>query len=159
MAGSIKWQEGTLLTLESSGAAATAGSAVLATTKLDCRTLGNAADLLAVTFSLSAAVAANTGITGNVTTMADLYLVPSLDGGTNYADVDTTAGAGVIPFPMRKGVFVFPKTPTAGTNILFQSGECELYPVIYNVYLINRSGQTMNAGWVLKALPAAMQYT
>lgn len=158
MAGDLKWKEGTILTLESSGGSATAGSSVLATTKLDCRSGGNAADMFAATFSLQAAVAANTGITGGVTTMADLYLVPSLDG-TNYPDIDATAGASVIPFPMRKGVFMFPKIPTANTNMLFQSGECELFPVIYNVYLINRSGQTLNSGWVLKALPAMNQYT
>jgi hypothetical protein len=158
MAGVMKWQEGSLLTLESSGSSAASGSAVLATTKLDCRANGNAADMLAVTFSLSAAVSAITGITANVTTMADLYLVPSLDG-TNYADIDTTAGASIIPFTMRKAVFVFPKTPVANTALLFQSGECELFPVIYNVYLINRSTQSMNSGWVLKALPAMQQYT
>lgn len=157
MAGNILTKEQGIVTLTSTGAALTSGSAGLAGTQLDCRTNGNAADLFMALFSLSAQWATVTGIAAG-TTIADLYLVPAIDG-TSFPDIDTTAGASYIPFTMRAGSFVAAKAPTANANALFQSAMVDLMPVLYNVYIINRSGLTMAANWTLKALAAAAQYT
>jgi hypothetical protein len=157
MAGNILLKEQAVVTLTSTGASLTTGSAGLAGTQLDCRAAGNAADLFAALFSLTAQWATVTGIAAG-TTIADLYLVPAIDG-TNFPDIDTTAGASYIAYPHRVGSFVAAKAPTANTNALFQSQPVDLMPVLYNVYIINRSGQTMSANWTLKALAAAAQYT
>jgi hypothetical protein len=158
MAGTIKWQEGSPITLTTTGASLTTGSAGQAAT-LDCRSGGTAGaiDALVAQFSLSAAVAANTGIVAG-TTCADLYLIPAIDG-SSYPDFDTTAGSSYIPYPMRVGSFVFARVPTAGSALLLQSGSVELLPYLYNVYIINRSGQTINANWTMKVAATAVQYT
>jgi hypothetical protein len=98
-----------------------------------------------------------TGIAAG-TVIADLYLVPAIDG-TNFPDIDTTAGASVIPYTMLAGSFVAAKTPGVSTNAVFQSAVADLMPVLYNVYILNRSGQTISANWTLKVLAAAAQYT
>jgi len=85
--------------------------------------------------------------------------VPSIDGGVTFPDIDVTAGASYIPFQLRAGVFVFPKTPTAGASLVLQSGDVLLKPFVYNVYIINRSGVTINSGWTLKGLGVTAQYT
>ena len=157
MAGSILLKEQSILTLTSTGASLTSGSAGLAGTQLDCRAAGNAADFFMALFSLTAQFGTVTGIAAGAT-IADLYLVPAIDG-TNFPDIDTTAGASYIPFTLRAGSFVASKAPTASTNALFQSAPFDLMPVLYNAYIINRSGQTMSANWTLKALAAAAQYT
>lgn len=158
MAGSIKWQEGAVITLTSTGAALTAGSGGLAA-QLDCRAAGTsgAVEAIAAQFSLSAAVAANTSIVAG-TTSADLYLVPAIDG-TNFPDIDLTAGSSYIPYQMRQGSFSFARVPTANTALLMQSGTVELLPYLYNVYILNRSGQSINVNWTLKIGATAAQYT
>lgn len=157
MAGNILSKEQPIITLTSIGSSLTSGSAGVASTALDCRAAGNAADFFMALFSLTAQFATVTNIAAG-TTIADLYLVPAIDG-TNFPDIDTTAGTSYIPFTMRAGTFVAPKAPAASTNALLQSGVVELMPVLYNAYIINRSGQTMSANWTLKALAAAAQYT
>lgn len=157
MAGSILLKEQSIITLTSTGASLTTGSSGLAGTQLDCRAAGNAADLFTASLSLTAQWATVTGIAAG-TTIADIYLVPAIDG-TNFPDIDTSTGASYIPFTMRVGSFVASKAPTATTNALFQSAPIDLMPVLYNVYIINRSGQTISANWTLKALAAAAQYT
>lgn len=156
MAGSILTKEQAIVLLTTTGASLTTGSAGSAG-QLDCRAGGNAPDLFMALLSLTTQWATVAGIAAG-TTVADLYLVPAIDG-TNFPDVDTTAGASYIPFTMRAGSFVASKAPTAATNALFQSASIDLMPVLYNVYIINRSGQTMSANWTLKALAAAAQYT
>lgn len=158
MAGTIRSQEGSIVTVTSTGAVLTAGSAALAGT-LDVRSGGGAAtaDMFTVLFSLTAQFATVTGIAAG-TTIADIYLVPAIDG-TNFPDIDTTPGAAYIPYTMRVGSFVAAKAPTAATNMMFQSASVDLMPVLYNVYLIDRSGQTVSVNWTLKALAAAAQYT
>lgn len=158
MAGTIRLQEGAIQTITSTGASASTGSAVLAGT-LDTRSSAGSAtaDMFAALFSLTAQFATVTNIAAG-TTIADLYLVPAIDG-TNFPDIDTTAGASYIPYTMRVGSFVASKAPTAATNALFQSNPVELMPTLYNVYILNRSGQSLSANWTLKALAAAAQYT
>jgi hypothetical protein len=161
MAGSIRLQEGAIQTITSTGAAATSGSAILAGT-LDTRSVAAAAtaDMFAAMFSLTAQWATITGIAAN-TTIADLYLVPAIDG-TNFPDVDLTSGASFIAYPYRVGSFVASKAPTANTNMLFGTASMvpvELFPSLYNVYILNRSSQSISANWTLKAQAAGAQYT
>lgn len=157
MPGNLLWKEQAALSLAGSGSALTSGSAGLLATQLDCHAGGNAADLFAALFTLSAQWATVTGIVAG-TTVADLYLVPAIDG-TNFPDIDTTAGASYIPYTMRFGSFVAAKAPSANVDARLQSAPVELMPVLYNVYIINRSGQTISSGWSMKALAAAAQYT
>jgi hypothetical protein len=35
----------------------------------------------------------------------------------------------------------------------------DLFPALYTVYILNRSGQTIAANWTLKILPCEAQYT
>jgi hypothetical protein len=156
MAGTIKFQEGSILTITSGTPAAVNSGAAALAGALDCRSGGSAADMFAALFSLTGQFATVTGIAAG-TTIADLYLVPAIDG-TNFPDIDTSA-ASYIPYTMRVGSFVAAKAPTASTNALFQSAPVELMPVLYNVYVLNRSGQTLSGSWTLKALATAAQYT
>jgi hypothetical protein len=157
MAGNILSKEAaSLQTIGATAGTLTTGSAALMGTA-DARAGGNVADLFTALFSLTAQWATIAGIAAG-TTIADLYLVPSIDG-TNFPDVDTTAGASYIPYTMRVGSFVAPKAPGANTNVLFSSAPIDLFPTLYNVYILNRSGQTMSSGAVLKAMGAAAQYT
>lgn len=157
MAGNILLKEQSIVTLTSTGSSLTSGSAGLAGTQLDCRAAGNAADMFAALCTLQAQWATVTGIAAG-TVVADLYLVPAIDG-TNFPDIDTTAGAAYIPFTMKAGSFIASKAPGANTNMLFQTAQVDLMPVLYNAYIINKSGQTISANWTLKALAAAAQYT
>lgn len=157
MTGNIVWKEQAIVTLTSSGASLTNLSAGSAGTALDCRAGGNAADLIAAIFSLQCQCGTVTGITAG-TVIADLYLVPAIDG-TNYPDVDTTAGASYIAHPMRVGQFVAPKAMTASTNMLFQSAPVDILPLLYTAYIKNFCGQTISANWTLKAVAAGVQYT
>jgi hypothetical protein len=155
MAGSILQKEQSALILTSTGVSLTSGSAALAG-QLDVRAAGNAADQFLAAFSLTAQWA--TPPSGAGTLIAELYLVPAIDG-TNFPDIDLTGGASYIPFTMRAGSFVAAKTPGTSVNAVFQSNTVDLLPALYNVYVLNRSGQTMSANWILKALAAAAQYT
>lgn len=155
MAGNILLKEQGIVTLTTTGGALVTGAAGLAGT-LDCRTGGNAADMFSALMSLAAQWATVTGIAAG-TTIADLYLVPAIDG-TNFPDIDTSA-ASYIPYTMRVGSFVASKAPTVNTDARFQSAPFDMMPVLYNVYILNRSGQTMSANWTLKVLAAAAQYT
>jgi hypothetical protein len=154
MATSLILKEQALVVLTSTGASLTSGSAGSAGVTLDARTAGNAADFFAALFELTAQWA--TVPAGAGTVIADLYLVPALDG-TNYPDVDVTAGASYIPFSMRVGSFVASKVPTAATNARFVSNSVDLLPVLYQAYIINRSGQTISVNWSLKVAASAAQ--
>lgn len=157
MAGNILSKEAAALqTIGTTTGALTTGSAVLVGA-VDARAGGNVADLFTALFSLTAQWATITGIAAG-TTIADLYLVPAIDG-TNFPDVDTTAGASYIPYTQRVGSFVASKAPNANTNALFASLPVDLFPTLYNAFILNRSGQTISTGAVLKAMGAAAQYT
>ncbi|WP_371767495.1 hypothetical protein [Massilia sp.] len=157
MAGNILSKEAaSLATIGTTGATLATGSAVLVG-QLDARAGGALADLFIALFSLTAQWTTITGIAAG-TTVADLYLVPIIDG-TSSPDVDLTVGASYIPYTMRAGSFAAAKTPTANTNALFASLPVDLFPTLYNVYILNRSGQTISTGAVLKAMGAAAQYT
>lgn len=157
MPGNILSKEAAALqTIGTTTGALTTGSAVLVGA-VDARAGGNVADLFTALFSLTAQWATITGIAAG-TTIADLYLVPAIDG-TNFPDVDTTAGASYIPYTQRVGSFVASKAPTVNANALFSSLPVDLFPTLYNAFILNRSGQTISTGAVLKAMGAAAQYT
>jgi hypothetical protein len=159
MAGSFKWLEGSAQTIGTTSATLTFGSAVLVG-QLDLRavTAGPLADNFAALFTLSSAWATVTGIAAN-TVVAELYLVPSIDGGTTFPDVDTTAGASAIAYPHLAGSFVAAKTPIVNATMNFATAPVDLFPAVYNIYILNRSGQSLNSGAVLKVQGTAAQYT
>ena len=159
MAGNIlsKEQGTTPATIGTTSATLTDKSGV-AVGIVDARAGGNVADMITAMFSLTAQWATVTGIAA-ATTVADLYLVSAIDG-TNYPDVDMTPGSSYIPFTYRVGGgFIASKTPTANVNAMFSLATIDLFPTLYTAYIINRSGQTISVGAVLKAMGAAAQYT
>lgn len=157
MAGDIFAKERSAVTLTSTGASLTNLSAAAAGTNLDVRSAGNAAEDFAGTFELICQWATITGIVAG-TIIGDLYLVPALDG-TNFPDVDTTAGSSRISSPHRVGFFEASKAPTANTDMRFGTITVDLAPLLYKAYLMNRSGQTISANWTLKVVTARVQYT
>jgi hypothetical protein len=157
MAGSFFFKERAIVTLTSSGSSMTNGTAVSVGTDLDVRSAGNAAEDFIARFQLQCQWATITGIGAN-TVVADLYLLPKLDG-TNLPDVDTSSGISNIPFAAWVGNFVATKAPTANTNMLFISPPIDLQPLLYTPYLLNRSGQTISANWTLKVVSAQGQYS
>lgn len=157
MPGNITWKELSIITLTSTGASTTTGTAASAGTDLDVRSAGNAADCFAANFLLICQWATVTGIVAG-TIVADLYLVPKIDG-TNLPQIDTTSGTSYISFNMRVGSFTAAKAPSGNTDTYFVVPNVDLQPLLYTAYIINRSGQTISVNWSLKVVPAEAQYT
>ena len=157
MAGEIFSKERGAVTLTSSGSSLTNGSAGAAGTELDCTSGGNGAEDFQGQFELIAQWATTTGIVLN-TVVAELYLVPKLDG-TNLPDVDLTAGSSALPSPTFAGVFVAVKAPSTNTDMRFISASIPFNPFKYTAYILNRSGQTISANWTLKVVSVRAQYT
>ena len=157
MAGDLRAKERAAVTLTSTGASLTTSSAGSAATDMDVRAAGNAADDLLARFELTCQWATITGIVAG-TIVAELYLVPKLDG-TNAPDIDTTAGASRLPAGSFVATFDATKAPTASTNARFVTGLVELFPALYTAYIRNTSGQTISANWTLKVVSAQAQYT
>lgn len=159
MAGDIRAKERSIVTLTSSGGSLSNGSAGVAngTADFDARSTGNAPDDFQVQFELLCQWATVTGIVAG-TVIADLYLVPLLDG-TNLPDVDLTAGASSLPLTCLVGSFIATKTPTAATNARFPSALINIAPRLYRPYILNKSGQTISANWTLRNVSDQAQYT
>ena len=159
MAGNLLLKElaSTGSTITSSGGSTSNGNATSAGAgSLDLRSGGttNAVEALCGYFELTAQWATVTSIAQG-TIVADLFLVPSIDG-TNYATVDTT----YISPNLRFGQFVNAlASPSTSTNYRFATGVGDLFPTLYTPYIINRSGQTISANWTLKFYFAIAQYT
>ena len=160
MAGNLALKTGTAVTITSTGAALTTGTAVSAGT-IDLRSGGtaNLIEQLMAFLELTCQITTITGVIAG-TIIADAYLVPALDG-TNYVDVDTTGGASYIASNFRVGSFVSPKQLVTLTTYRFATPIFDLFPALYSVYILNRSGETINASgnWTLKILAAEAQYT
>lgn len=160
MAGDIFNKEGSIATLEGNGGSLTTGTAVAANdATLDLRSgglSGNAQNVI-FQFELTCQWATVTGITLN-TVVAELYALPALDA-TNYPDIDTTGGSSALPLNHFLGVFRATKAPTANTDARFVSPLIMLPPFLHTAYILNRSGQTISAGWLLKVLSHRLQYT
>lgn len=157
MPGDIRAKERAAVTLTSTGLSLTNGSAGSAGTDFDVRTAGNAAGDFQAQFELTCQWATVTGIVAN-TVVAELYLLPKLDG-TNAPDIDVTAGASVLPAACLVGAFIATKAPTAATNARFVSPVCYFNPLLHTAYILNRSGQTISVNWALKAVGVQAQYT
>lgn len=159
MAGNLALKTGTAVTVTSSGGSTTTGTATSAG-DVDFRSGGGTAALVEEIMAfaeLTAQWSTTTSIAAG-TVVADLYLVPKLDG-TNAADVDTTSGSSYIASNYRVGSFVSPKALSTSTNYRFATAVFDLFPGLYTAYVLNRSGQTISANWTLKVLPAEAQYT
>lgn len=159
MAGDIRAKERSIVTLTSSGASLTNGSAGAAngTADFDARSGGNAPDDLRARFQLTCQWATITGIVAG-TVVAELYLLPALDG-TNFPDIDTTSGSSRLPWNCFAGAFEATKAPTANTNMTFIGPALDIDPLLYRPYIKDTSGQTMAANWTLKVVSAQGQYT
>lgn len=157
MAGNIFAKERTAVVLTSTGASLTSGSAAAAGTNFSALAAGNAADDLQAQFELLAQWASPTGIVGG-TVVAELYLVPAVDG-TNFAAVDTTAGASRLPMATYVGAFEAALTPTAATNMRFVTPAFPIAPRLYKAYVKNTSGLAMSANWSLTVVSDQAQYT
>ena len=158
MAGNLTLKTGTAVTVTSSGGSTTTGTATSAG-DVDLRAAGtaNLIEELMAFAELTAQWGTTTSIAAG-TIIADLYLVPKLDG-TNAAAVDTTSGSSYIASNFRVGSFVSPKALSTSTDYRFATAVFDLFPALYTVYILNRSGQTISANWTLKILPAEAQYT
>jgi hypothetical protein len=120
---------------------------------MSCVSGGNCAEAFTGQFALTCQWATVTGIAAG-TDVADLYLVPSIDG-TNFPAI----GTGVISPNHYVGSFICELAPTASTNMLFVSPEVDLLPRLYKAYIINQSGQTMSSSWSLTVVVDQGQYT
>lgn len=157
MAGNITWKELSIVTLTTTGGSTTNGTATAAGTDLDVRAAGNAGDTFSGNFLLICQWSTVTGIVAG-TIVADLYLVPKIDG-TNLPQIDTTSGSSFIPYVFRVGPFSAAKAPTTTTDTYFALPNIDLQPLLYTAYILNRSGQTISANWSLKTVVAYAQYT
>lgn len=159
MAGNLAAKERAIVTLTTTGASITNGSAAAAnaTADFDARSGGNAPDDFQAVFEWLGQWATITGIVAN-TVVAELYLVPIADG-TNLPDVDLTSGSSAFPGGTLVGLFTASKTPTANTNFRIPSSRVDFDPLLYRPYILNRSGQTMSNNWTLRAVSVQGQYT
>ena len=159
MAGNITAKERAIVTLTTTGASLSTGSAGVAngTADFDARAAGNFADDFQAQFELVCQWATITGIGVN-TVAAELYLVPLIDG-TNLPDVDLTAGSSSVPLAAYAGVFLCVKVPTAATNLRIVSTTVQFNPMLMRPYILNRSGQTIAVNWSLRAVGVQGQYT
>jgi hypothetical protein len=159
MPGDIRSKERGIVTLTTSGASLSTGSAGAAngTADFDARSTGNFPDDLQAQFELVCQWATVTSIVAG-TIAAELYLVPLLDG-TNPPDIDLSAGSSRLPYACFAGVFECQKAPTANTSMRFVTGNIAFNPLLLRPYIINRSGQAISANWSLRAVSVQAQYT
>lgn len=145
----IRSKERAIQTVTSTGASLT-GSSAAAAGDVDFRSAGGYDGDLQAQFDLQCQWATITGIANN-TVVAELYLVPKMDG-TTAADVDLATGASNLPMSCLAAVLVACKAPTANTNMLFVTSVFDVSPRLYTAYIKNRSGQTITANWRLRAI-------
>lgn len=158
MAGDLRAKERAIVTLTTTGASLTTGSAGLGngTADFDARSTGNAPDDLQCHFELVCQWAT---IPAALAIPADLYLIPVLDG-TNVPNVNTTSGSSVLPYTAYVGSFnQCVVAPTANTNMRFVTALLTIAPRLYKAYILNQSGQTISANWSLKVVSDQAQYT
>jgi hypothetical protein len=160
MAGDIFSKERAIVTLTTAGSSLTnnSGGVANATSDLDCRNGSSVTpqDFEAI-FEFIGQWSTVTGIT-NGTVVAELYLIPALDG-TNFPDVDTTSGASNFPPATLVGLFTACKAPSSSTDMRFVSNPVNLQPLLYRPYIKNKSGQTLAANWTVKAVSVRTQYS
>jgi hypothetical protein len=148
--GEVFLKERAIIVLQdnTSGTLANAALALAATSTLDNRTGGNAGEDFWANFELLTGFAVAPAVD---VVASELYLVPALDG-TNFAEADTAK----LQANTFVGTFVVLKAATAQQRLVLLN--VPLQPLLYRVYLINRSAQTMAAGWQLRVVTAREQY-
>lgn len=159
MAGTLKNEEGTITTITSTGSGLANNSATLAGA-LDLRLggSGNSIGDYDGIFDMTVQWSTITGIDKD-TVVAEIYAVPSLDGGSTYPDVDTTAGASKFAQNYLVAYIVASRTATSNTNMLMASTPAVFQALKYNIYVKNTSGQTMTANWTLRVLTEHGKYS
>lgn len=160
MSGENYYKEQTPVVITSAGASLANLTAVLAGV-LDMRAGGtaNAIENFEGVLELLSRWTTITSITAGVI-VADAYLVPAVNG-TDFADVDTSSGASYISSNYRVGSFIAHKQLVTVTDYRFATTPFDLFPMKYNAYILNRSGQTMNGtgNWSLTFAGARGQYS
>jgi hypothetical protein len=151
VAGEIFLKERAILTLQDNTSALLANAALVlaATATLDVRSGGNVGQDFWANFELLTGFAVAPAVD---VVAAELYLVPSLDG-TNWAEADTAK----LQANTFVGTFVVLKAATAAQRLVLLN--VPLQPLLYRVYIINRSAQSMAAGWTLRVVTAREQYS
>lgn len=147
MAKEIHLLENTVVVLQNDNGASTSnGAGVKVGTQLDNRAAGNGIECFWFNFELKSAF----GVAPAAGQPIDLYAVPYTDG-TNSADV-----ASSIPQPtMYVGSFL---TLAQSTTTRMPLMGVPLQPLLYDLYVVNNSGQTMSLNWGLRVVPAEEQY-
>lgn len=151
MAGEIFLKERAILTLQDNTSSLLANAAlVLANTAtLDVRSGGNVGQDFWANFELLTGFAVAPVVD---VVAAELYLVPALDG-TTFADVDTAK----VQSSCFVGAFAVLKAATAAQRLVLLG--IPLQPLLYRAYIINRSAQSMAAGWTLRVVTSREQYS
>lgn len=148
MAGNIFNKEATLVVLQNDNGGSTAnGVGVAVGTTLDNRSAGNGAQNFFAHFELKTAF----GSTATVNLNIDVYLVPSLDG-TNAADVTSS-----IPNSNYYVGSILTLAASASKRLCLMN--VPIQPLLYTIYLVNNSGQTMSINWGFRVVTSQEQYT
>ena len=157
MPGNLLAKERAIVTLTTTGASITSGSAGIAnaTANFDGRAAGNAPDDFQAQFEF---ICKWTTVPAVGAIAAELYLLPLLDG-TNAPDIDLTAVASRLPYAAFVGTFEIAVLPVTATDMRFISPLVTFNPLLFRPYILNRSLQTMTANWTLKAVSVQAQYT
>lgn len=77
----------------------------------------------------------------------EVYLVPALNG-TDFGQVNTTTGSSYLPPSTSAGIIPVVASQT-GSQRMVGSFRVPVGPRLYKVYLLNRSGVQLSAGWTL----------
>lgn len=145
MANDLFVKEVPIFTLSTSNAAALPNATLTTVVgnNLDVRNL-NATTAIGAMFSLTCQWNATSGISTG-TDVADLYLLPALNG-TTFSAVGTSTAS---PNQYVASFINSASTIAASTNVQFDTSIIELFPALYQAAIINQSGQTMTSSWSL----------
>jgi hypothetical protein len=149
MSGNIFAKEASAVVLQNdNGSSLSNGNGTSISTTLDNRSSGNGAQNFFGNFELKTA---GFGSAPSAHQPLDLYLVPTLDG-TNAADVTSS----IPEATYYVGSFLTLNSSSAKRFCLLN---IPLQPLLYTVYLVNNTGQTLSANWGLRVVTSQDQYT
>lgn len=134
-------KQGTTTVVQNSGSSALANVTAVACATADLANQTNLDEY--VTFELVGGHA----VAPTLPASHEVYLVPALDG-TNFAAVNTTTGSSAIPQSTFAGIIPVALSQ-AGSQRMVGSFRVPIGPRLYRVFLLNRSGQQLSAGWTL----------
>ena len=153
MAGNIFWKEGSTVTVTSVGTSFASGLLVNCG-QFDNSSTGSQPQYFVGRASFNAQWNSTSGIV-NGTNICDMYMVPRIDR-TNAPAVGSSLAS---PNGYIGSFICATNTIAASSFVLFDSPDFELRPWLYDVYLINQSGQAIASSWTLKLITAEAQYT